>query len=70
MPDFIGRVENFDAHMKAVLSLAGVASNVTIPRQNEGPPPPFTYDEILDEEIGELGLKLYRSDFKNFGYQL
>lgn len=70
MVDFIGRVENFDAHMKAVMGLAGIPFDFDTPRMNEGPPPPWAYDEVLDDEIRALGGKLFESDLRNFGYSL
>ena len=51
MVDFIGRVESFDAQLKAVLALAGIAYDFETPRMNEGPPPPFRYEEVVDDEI-------------------
>ena len=66
--DFIGRVEKFDAHMKAVMALAGVPCDFHTPRMNEGPPPPYPYEEVLDDEIRELGAAFFEDDLRNFGY--
>ena len=66
--DFIGRVEQFDRHMDAVLGLAGVARDFETPRMNEGPPPPFRYEEVIDDEIRDLGSRLFADDLRNFGY--
>lgn len=67
-PDFIGKVERFDAGMEAVLGLAGVARDWTTPRMNEGPPPPWSYEAVLDDEIRDLGARLFADDLRNFGY--
>jgi Sulfotransferase family len=68
--DFIGRVESFDAHMKAVMGLAGIPYDFETPRMNEGPPPPFGYAEVLDDETRALGSALFAGDLRNFGYRL
>lgn len=67
-PDFIGKVERFDAGMAAVLGLAGVARDFETPRMNEGPPPPWPYEAVLDDEIRALGTTLFADDLRNFGY--
>ncbi len=67
-PDFIGKVERFDAGMDAVLGLAGVARDFETPRMNEGPPPPWRYEEVIDDEIRAMGAKLFADDLRNFGY--
>jgi Sulfotransferase family len=68
--DFIGRVENFDAHLKTVMGLAGISYDFETPRMNEGPPPPFRYEEVLDDEVRSLGRALFASDLRIFGYSL
>ena len=68
--DFVGRVERFDAHLKAVLQLAGVTQRIDLPRMNEGPAAPFRYEEVLDEEIRDVGGRLFAADLRNFGYSL
>ena len=67
-PDVIGKVERFDAGMDAVLALAGVARDFETPRMNEGPPPPWRYEEVVDDEIRGLGDRLFADDCKDFGY--
>lgn len=69
-PDFIGKVERLDAGMDAVLGLAGVTRDFETPRMNEGPPPPWRYEEVLDDEIRAMGATLFADDFRNFGYSL
>jgi hypothetical protein len=66
--DFIGRMESFDAHLKALLGLAGVACDFPIPRLNEGPPSPWPYETMLDDEVRELGQRLFAQDLKLLGY--
>jgi hypothetical protein len=70
MIDFIGRVEHFDAHLKGVLHLAGVTYEIELPRMNEGPAAPFRYEEVVDEEIRDVGGRLFAADLRNFGYSL
>lgn len=67
--DFIGRVETFEAHLSAVMALVGVTLDFAIPRMNEGAPPPFRYDTIIDDEIREIGIRLFADDLRNFGYE-
>ncbi len=67
-PDFIGKVERFDAGMDAVLGLAGVTRDFATPRMNEGPPPPWRYEDVIDDEIRAMGAKLFADDLRNFGY--
>jgi len=70
MVDFIGRVENFDAHLQAVLGLAGITCDFEMPRMNEGPPAPYRYEDILDDGIRQLGRDLFKGDLRNFGYTI
>ena len=70
MVDFIGRVEQLRRPLKAVMALAGVTCDFETPRMNEGPPAPFRYEDVLDDEIRALGQTLYASDLRNFGYSL
>ena len=69
-PDVIGKVERFDAGMDAVLALAGVARDFETPRMNEGPPPPWRYEEVVDDEIRGLGERLFADDLRDFGYAI
>jgi len=68
--DFIGRLERFAPDMRYVLETAGVEdANVLVAKRfNEGPPPPFSYREVLDSEILELGQRLYARDFERLAY--
>ena len=68
MLDFVGRVESFDAHMDAVLGLAGVRRDFETPRMNEGPPAPWPYEAVIDDEIRDAGRRLFADDLRNFGY--
>lgn len=67
--DFIGRVEAVEADF-AVVAGKGNCPGATLPRLNEGPPAPFGYDEIVDEEIRELGARIYADDLRNFAYSI
>ncbi len=64
--DFIGRLEAEDdikfVEQKAARPFA------TIPRLNRGPRVPFSYDEIITDDLFELGRIVYDADFRNFGY--
>ena len=66
--DFIGRVESFDKHIKVAMELAGIPYDLETPRMNEGPPPPWRYEEVLDDEIRDLGGELFEVDLRSFGY--
>jgi hypothetical protein len=70
MVDFIGRVENFDTDMRTVMALAGLPHGVATPRMNEGPPPPWRFEDVLDDEIREIGEGFFADDLRNFGYVL
>lgn len=70
LPDFIGRVERFDEHLKVALGLAGAAYDFEVPRMNEGPPPPWRYEEVIDDEVLALGAAFFADDLRNFGYSL
>jgi hypothetical protein len=37
---------------------------------NEGPPPPWRYEEVVDDEIRDLGVRLFADDLKAFGYEI
>ena len=56
--------------MDAVLALAGVARDFETPRMNEGPPPPWRYEEVVDDEIRGLGERLFAEELRDFGYVL
>ncbi len=68
--DFVGRVERLEPGLRAVLALAGVASDLAVPRLNEGPPPPWPYAAMLDEEVRGLAAALFAEDLRLFGYAL
>jgi hypothetical protein len=68
--DFIGRVERLGEHLELALGLAGAALDVAVPRMNEGPPPPWPYEAMLDGEARALGAELFADDFRSFGYSL
>ena len=68
--DFIGRVEDFQKHFEFVLSELKCEKMPDLNlRFNEGPTPPFTYDQILDDEVEDLLLEIYRADFMKLGYR-
>ena len=70
MLDFIGRVERFDEHLSVALGLAGISYDFDVPRMNEGPKPPFPYDDIMDDELRSMGQAFFKGDLRNFGYSM
>jgi hypothetical protein len=68
--DFIGRVERFEEHLKVALGLAGAAYDFHVPRMNEGPAPPWRYEDVIDDEARALGAAFFSDDLRNFGYSL
>ncbi len=68
--DFIGRIEDFERQFQVVLGLGGVAMPSDVPRMNEGPPAPFPYAAIVDDQIIELGADLFADDLRLFGYDI
>ena len=68
--DFLGRVEQFEAHLKLAFALAGVTADFDVPRMNEGPPAPWPYADMIDEEVLGLGAAFFADDLRNFGYTL
>jgi Sulfotransferase family len=68
--DFIGRVENFVEDFEHVLRQVGIDKpELAKMRFNEGPKPPFRYEDVLDSNIRAHIRKIYAEDFKRFGYQ-
>lgn len=68
---FVGRVETFRQDMTALLSMASYtedAADLVDKRFNEGPPPPFAYEEVVDQGISEKLSTLYKCDYLAFGY--
>jgi hypothetical protein len=68
--DFIGRVESFDKHIRVAMGLADIPYDIETPRMNEGPSPPYRYEDMVDDEVLSLGRTLFGSDLRNFGYSL
>jgi hypothetical protein len=67
--DFVGKVENFQQGMRFVLDLAKVDVPVDLSvRHNEGPKPPFTLAEIINDEIHAKLASVYGNDVDYFGY--
>ena len=67
--DFIGRLERIDEEMAYICDRVGLPRQ-TLPRFNEGPPSPFSYDEVVTEEIRAIGRDFYRDDLRNFAYSI
>jgi hypothetical protein len=68
---FIGRVETFAKDMTALLEMAGCELDpveVVSKRFNEGPPPPFSYSQMVDKAIDNKLRSIYRLDYTAFAY--
>jgi hypothetical protein len=68
--DFVGRVESFGIDIDFVLRKAGYPGSTDFPPLNEGPPPPYTYDDVVTDEIAAKGSAIYDADFRAFGYEI
>jgi hypothetical protein len=68
-PDFIGRLENIAVDFPPIAERAGVAAD-TLPRVNEGTKVAPPYQDVINDEILELGAKVYANDFEELGYQV
>jgi len=67
--DFIGRLERIDEDMAYICDRVGLPRQ-SLPRLNEGPPAPYSYEEVVNDTIRELGRDLYSDDLKNFAYTI
>lgn len=67
--DFIGKLENFAQDFEHVLRQVGInRPELARMRLNEGPKPPFRYEEVLDADLKARILDIYGKDFERFGY--
>jgi hypothetical protein len=68
--DFIGRLERYQTDMSYVLNAIGIenAAELSQLKFNEGPPPPFSYHEVMTAEINQLVYDIYEHDFFLLGY--
>jgi len=67
--DFIGRIETIDQDFEFVCK-KGQCEPKDLPRFNEAPSPPYSYDQILSDEIVELGREIYADDLRNLAYRI
>lgn len=67
-PDFIGKLENMAEDFPAVAAQAGVPAE-SLRHLNEGARLGPSYDEIVDDEVRELGATVYANDFRELGYK-
>ena len=65
--DFVGRIERFQQDMSYVFSFVNTEVDLSI-KFNEGPKPPFKYDEIISDKILSLLEEIYIKDLERFGY--
>jgi hypothetical protein len=66
-PDFIGKLENVAVDFPPIAERAGVGGD-TLPHVNEGKKIAPSYQDVVDDEILELGAKIYANDFEKLGY--
>lgn len=67
--DLIGRVEHYKRDMSYVLECIGIENPILLStRFNEGPPPPYSLDEIMSDDIKALAEEVYEQDYLAFGY--
>ena len=66
-PDFIGKLENVAVDFPPIAERAGVSAD-TLPRVNEGKKIAPPYQDVVNDEILELGAKVYANDFEKLGY--
>lgn len=67
--DFIGRVETFDEDLRFALRAVPAAASIEWGRKfNEGPPPPFSYDEVATPDLRDLMHRVYRRDYERLAY--
>ena len=67
--DFIGRVESFNAHLSALLSISQLRLPATLPPMNEGAKPPFRFEDVVDDEIERIAMSFLNFDMYYFGYR-
>lgn len=69
MVDFIGRVEQLDPHFNFVLDQLPLAHRPDLGvRFNEGPRPPFTYEQVVDATTEARLRQIYSEDYNRLGY--
>lgn len=68
--DFIGRVENFDADFQLILDRVKYDGKFEFIKFNEGTFNTYKYNEVINDEILELGGEIFRGDCLNFAYQI
>ncbi|HKY91032.1 MAG TPA: sulfotransferase family 2 domain-containing protein [Nevskiaceae bacterium] len=67
--DFIGRVETFAEDLRFALRGVPAAASIDWSRKfNEGPPPPFSYEEVATPELRDLMHQVYRRDYERLAY--
>lgn len=67
--DFIGRVEDFSRQFAYVVEQARPLNRPDLSvRFNEGPKPPYSYEEIATPEVEQRLRELYAEDYQRLGY--
>lgn len=65
----IGKVEKFQEDMTKIVHLAGVHTDVDLnSKYNSHPPSPFTFFDVLNDEISQMINSIYMEDFARFEY--
>jgi hypothetical protein len=70
--DFVGRLESYAQDMTFILQKAGVDATEALvgKRFNEGLPPPYTLQEVLNDDVLDLGERVFADDYERFAYAL
>lgn len=69
--DFIGRVEDFSRQFPFVVDQIAPTHRPDLDhRFNEGPKPPFSYEEVADEVVEARLRQIYAQDYQRLGYGL
>lgn len=67
--DFIGRVERFADDLRFALRAEPKAENLDWSRKfNEGPPPPFPYEDVATPDVRDLMVEVFRRDYERLAY--
>lgn len=67
---FVGKMESFVADFEHVLGQIGIRRpDLARMRFNEGPKPPFRFEDVVDDDLRSKIRMIYAPDFDRFGYQ-
>lgn len=66
--DFVGRMESLDTDFAYVQSKVGATA--PLPHLNVSERHPVTFDEVLTDDIKEVGRRAYAADLRSFAYEI